>query len=300
MKVSLVTTCLNEQSQIETFLNSAISQTKLPDELVIVDAGSTDHTVERIKRISKNAPLPIKLIVRSGNRSVGRNIGISEAKHQIIAESDVGCQLHADWLEQITKPFTKADVSSVAGFYNGQTKNALAQVCAPFLVTNPKKLDSNTFLPSSRSVAFRKTVFASIGGYNAQLDYCEDLEFAQRLKQEGGMVVNEKALVDWPIPTSITDFFGKIHHYTTGNVQAKYWPHLKKNLTVPLRYVLFYLFPPMLVLYFAYVIFKHRQSTKPNLWWLLPLVQLTSDLAVVTGLIAGLRSTTTKSYNNHD
>ena len=53
MKVTLVVTVFNEIGSIESFLDSVLKQTKLPDEFTIVDGGSTDGTVNAIKSFQK-------------------------------------------------------------------------------------------------------------------------------------------------------------------------------------------------------------------------------------------------------
>ena len=43
-------------------------------------------------------------------------------------------------------------------------------------------IDPQTFLPSSRSIAFTKEAWAAVGGYPEWLDYCEDLLFDLALR----------------------------------------------------------------------------------------------------------------------
>jgi glycosyltransferase involved in cell wall biosynthesis len=47
--VSLISTVFNEAKNIHKLISSLKSQTVLPDEVVIVDAGSTDSTVQDLK-----------------------------------------------------------------------------------------------------------------------------------------------------------------------------------------------------------------------------------------------------------
>ena len=49
MKTSFITTVLNEEKTIEGLLESLNNQTLKPDEIVIVDGGSTDRTIAEIK-----------------------------------------------------------------------------------------------------------------------------------------------------------------------------------------------------------------------------------------------------------
>ena len=66
MKVSLITTILNEEKNIESFLHSIEEQTVLPDEVIIVDGGSKDKTLERIKEY-KSEKLKITVLVEKPN-----------------------------------------------------------------------------------------------------------------------------------------------------------------------------------------------------------------------------------------
>ena len=47
-KASLVITIRNEEKSIEGLLDSILNQTKQPDQIVIVDGGSTDGTINKI------------------------------------------------------------------------------------------------------------------------------------------------------------------------------------------------------------------------------------------------------------
>ena len=72
MKTALISTILNEENTIEDFLNSILNQSILPDEVIIVDGGSSDKTLTRIKKyeslFKKNCKL--KILSKKGNRSV--------------------------------------------------------------------------------------------------------------------------------------------------------------------------------------------------------------------------------------
>jgi len=48
-KASFITTVLNEENTIESLLGSLINQTKKPDEIIIVDGGSSDKTIRKIE-----------------------------------------------------------------------------------------------------------------------------------------------------------------------------------------------------------------------------------------------------------
>jgi len=291
MKTSFVITVLNEARTINGLLDSLQAQTKLPDEVIIVDAGSTDQTLDLIKAHSLNQSATVRIISQQGvNRSQGRNLGIKSAKHQIIALSDAGCVLDSDWLARITEPLKNTSVDSVAGYYQTTTPSVLAKAMAPFVAVMPDRFNPKTYLPSSRSLALKKSAWLKAGQYPENLDFCEDLIFSAKLKARTRLVVKADAIVFWQTPDSLPDFYHQLKNYSSGDVQAAYWPHLIKVISVYLRYVVFFTVPPLFLAYLFWPIIKFNHYVfgfKAVAY--LPLVQLTADLAVMRGALLGLK-----------
>lgn len=116
MNISVCITTLNEEGTITKLLEGLFAGTKRPDEVVIVDAGSTDRTIEIIRHFQKKDNR-IKLLVEKGvSRARGRNIAVELSKGDVIAMTDAGCIPTKYWLERIISPFPSG-VDVVAGFY---------------------------------------------------------------------------------------------------------------------------------------------------------------------------------------
>src|SRR6185436_12786482 len=102
MKITFISTVFNEQGTIKRLLDSLLNQSKHPDEIIIVDGMSTDETVNRLKnyesRIKQNKK-KFKIIIKKGNRAVGRNEAIKNATSDIIVCSDSGNILERNWIE---------------------------------------------------------------------------------------------------------------------------------------------------------------------------------------------------------
>ncbi len=264
MKVSVVITTLNEAESINRLIDSLSYQSKKPDEIIVVDAGSKDGTRVVIKKYPQ-----VKLITKPGfNRSRARNLGIKAAKNEIIAVTDAGCTADKYWLERLTKPFKDKAVLSAAGYYRPVTKNSFQKSIAPLVAVLPDKFNPKTYLPSSRSLAFRK----GTAWYPENLNYCEDLIFARELKTRGKMAVVKTALVHWQLAENWRQFFWQIFHYAQGDVAARYRPHLIKIASVWLRYVLFIFFPPLFLIYL--LVFRP--------------IKLVADLAIMAGSLSGI------------
>src|SRR3989304_290262 len=95
MKVSLISTVLNEARSLPTLLDSIAAQTRQPDEVVICDGGSTDGTLDLLRSEER---FPLRVIERPGaNISQGRNAAIEAAAGEVIASVDAGGRLRPPW-----------------------------------------------------------------------------------------------------------------------------------------------------------------------------------------------------------
>lgn len=109
MNVSVVTPALNERSTIEALVDSLLSQTMMPTEIVIADGGSTDGTREVLDQLAEVNPR-LRVVDGPGGISENRNAAITEAGHEIVACIDAGCTAQPDWLEKITAPFAQGRI----------------------------------------------------------------------------------------------------------------------------------------------------------------------------------------------
>ena len=229
-KVSLITTVKNEVQSIGVFLETVARQTRPPDEVVILDGGSTDGTVEAIEE-ARRGGMPIRLLVDpSANIARGRNLAI--------AATDAGCRLDPHWLERITQPLIEDPaVEVVSGFYHIEPCSFFEEVNG--LLTLPGQLepvDPERFLPSGRSVAFRKRVWADAGGYPEWLYTAEDTLFDRKLKAMGcRFVFAPEAVVHWRPRTSLRGFARQFYLYGVGSgrvagFRAGYWYTIRQHL----------------------------------------------------------------------
>ena len=88
-----------------------------------------------------------------------------------------------------------------------------------------RDIQPETFLPSSRSVAFRRAAWAAVGGYPEWLDYSEDLVFDLGLAGRRGAAFCSapRALVSFARGSLARAFFRQYYLYARGDGKADLW-----------------------------------------------------------------------------
>lgn len=311
MNVSVALTVRNEEGTIKALLDSLLSQSKFPTEVIIVDGGSTDRTTKIIRSYEKRFT-NMHLIIDPGSIAHGRNMAIRSANYEIVAQIDAGCVADEYWLENLTDPFRDPKVQMVAGFYEMTGKSVFQKAASLFLGTPPQRFDPRCFMPSSRSVAFRKKVWEKVGGYNEKLDRAgEDTLFNYEvIKHNVNMFRQPNAIVYWEVPKTLKELSKKFFYYAKGDAQAGIWWHPAQklathNLKISLifaRYLVGMIllsasvYAPILrlililgfITYLFWSMYKLEDvidDMRVKFW--VPVLQITSDLCVMLGFIAG-------------
>lgn len=95
--ISVVIPCYNQATFLANAIGSLLTQTRPPDEIIVVNDGSTDNTAEVAGRYGP----PVKVINQANSgRSVARNVGLSACQGDLIAFLDSDDTLPRTSLEQ--------------------------------------------------------------------------------------------------------------------------------------------------------------------------------------------------------
>lgn len=112
MNISVVIPVFNEEKHIKQVLTALTENTVAPYEIILADGGSTDRTVEIVKR---NFPQATVLKNKKRHAAGGRNLGIRQARGEVIAFTDGDCIVAPDWIENIEAAFTRYDIDGMGG-----------------------------------------------------------------------------------------------------------------------------------------------------------------------------------------
>lgn len=182
-QISVVIRCFNEERHIGRLLSGILQQTRRDVEIIVVDSGSTDATLQ----IAARFPTTI-LHIAPEDFSFGRslNLGCRAARGElIVAASAHVYPVYHDWLEQLCAPFADPSVALVYARQRGdeRTRYAEQRIFAHWFPARSNPNQDHPFC-NNANAAVRRSVWAELP-YDESLTGLEDLDWAHRAMQRG-------------------------------------------------------------------------------------------------------------------
>ena len=180
MKITVVIPSLNEANRIEQTLTSVVTQPK-PMEVIVVDGGSTDETVEK-------AQVYATVMSSPPGRARQMNHGAQAATGDVLLFLHADTVLPPDAFSQIRAALTTEaceggafrllfDINTpLLRFYSYCTRFHLPRICF-----------------GDRTLFVRRSVFETLGGF-PEVRLFEDLEMVRLLYQRGGFCFLQQAV----------------------------------------------------------------------------------------------------------
>lgn len=222
LKVSIVIPLYNEEKSINSLLVALATQTRTPDEIVCVDAGSDDETSRIVSDFRSD--FPVRLISKNRlNPGEARNEGVREAMHEWIAFIDGGTEPLRNWLERLVAAIVD-DIEIVYGSYSPLCDTIFRRTVALAYVAAVRS--DGWRGPSAASMMMSRSAFMAMGGFPCYRA-AEDLIFFEKLAASCfRAAVSSKALVKWDIAATPGALFRKISLYSYVNIgvaRGRYW-----------------------------------------------------------------------------
>jgi glycosyltransferase involved in cell wall biosynthesis len=183
LRISVIVRCYNEERHIGRLLSGLVRQTRQPDQIVIVDSGSTDATLA----IARRFPVDIETI-RPEEFSFGRslNIGCRAATGDLLVFASAHVYpVYDTWLAELTAPFADPEVAVAYGRQEGNelTKYSEQRVMARWFPATSIARQDNAF-SNNANAAVRRSVWEQ-QPYDEELTGLEDLDFAKKAMDAG-------------------------------------------------------------------------------------------------------------------
>jgi glycosyltransferase involved in cell wall biosynthesis len=313
LPVSLIITVRDDREGFLELLDSLALQDEMPDEIVVVDGGSADGTLDVVDRWDQSKA-PLRVVRAPGaNIAMGRNIAVRNARHDWIACTDAGCRPIPGWLGELSHARASADLA--AGVFVVDADSALEQAvkCThyPALseLEDPNPLvklahgmfgrDFRAAQAAGRSMAFSRAAWIESGGFPEHVHAGEDVAFSAAVVDRGfRATLVDGAVVHWRARQTWRETGQMFRTYTRGDIRTKgrsrhalrliAWtcgPALALRGGRGGRYVvaagtLAYLWLPLRR--------AHRIQLPVEHWWRIPALVALKDLSQIAGSALGL------------
>lgn len=171
MKFSFIIPALNEEGYIGDCIRSIRKQTEKPDEIIVVDNGSTDKTAEIAKRLGSRV-----VYEKRKGISYARNKGAKVAKGDILCFIDADGVLSGNWMDIVRGIMSNDEVQVADGMEIFSCKSFIKKiwynVYVVFIYTGiilSQVILSKHFL-TGKNTAIRKELFKKLGGFEPVVD----------------------------------------------------------------------------------------------------------------------------------
>ena len=153
-------------------------------------------------------------------------------------------------------------------------------------------------------MSFKKNIWKKAGRFPQNLDFGEDYFFAKMLKKiKANIIFEKKALVYWRPRKNLLEVFSMFYNYAKGDSESRIFRFrvsliFARYIICVVLIILFLIYKSYLILNTIYLIlliyiiwsiiknYKYVKDARAVI--LLPLIQITSDFAVILGTINGL------------
>jgi glycosyltransferase involved in cell wall biosynthesis len=204
MLVSVVIPAFNRETTIRRAVESIFSQTYHSIQLIVVDDGSTDGT---LNALSEYGDRVLVISQKNAGPSAARNTGIRAAMGEIVAFLDSD----DEWLPTKIQEQVRlmADPSVVCCLCDSTMQYADGSVRTSFAAaglhptmregvwTNPAEVLVNRFVLFNQAVAVRRTALDCAGYFPQEMRIMEDYDLALRLAALGPWAFTTQRLVVW-------------------------------------------------------------------------------------------------------
>ena len=195
MRVSIIIPCYNTERWIAEAIQSALSQTYEVAEIIVVDDGSSDNSLDEIKKFSG----VIAVSQKNGGPSAARNEGLVHATGEYVVFLDADDRLKPDAVARHVEVFEKnPGVSMVYGSINLIDEHGIIignNIQSPSIFDWREVIFGKT--PSSSQAMFHRDTLRSIGNFNMDLRIGEDFPVYLNLARRADIVCHGALVAEY-------------------------------------------------------------------------------------------------------
>jgi cellulose synthase/poly-beta-1,6-N-acetylglucosamine synthase-like glycosyltransferase/peptidoglycan/xylan/chitin deacetylase (PgdA/CDA1 family)/spore germination protein YaaH len=227
--VSIIVPGYNEEVTVIRTIESLLLTEYPVFEIIFVDDGSKDKTLQIVTEAYGNHPLVQVLTKPNGGKASALNFGITHAKYDHVICIDADTQLKTDAVYHLMRYFTDEEIGAVAGTVKvGNAHNLITNWQAIEYITAQNMdrrafdlLNSITVVPGAIG-AFKKSAIFKSGGFTTDT-LAEDCDLTMRILKLGYIVRNcDDAIAYTEAPETLNALMKQRFRWSFGVIQS-FW-----------------------------------------------------------------------------
>jgi len=210
--VSVYIPAYNVAKFLAPAIESLLTQSLPPDEILIIDDGSKDETPEIARRYPR-----VTLVCHDVNRGLAaaRNTAFRAAGNELVASLDADCVADPSWLAELVRNLTDPRVAGIGGKLTEGIQRTVADRWRAIHMPQhwgDEPMRNPAFLFGCNNL-FRKSAVLSVGGYDERMrTNGEDIDICARLREKG-----------WEFLYTPSAQATHMRQDTTASILATYW-----------------------------------------------------------------------------
>jgi len=227
--ISVIMPCFNAEPYLEEAVGSVMSQSYPNLELIVIDDGSNDKSLEILERLVEAHPGRIKLLFQQREGPYpARNLGLEHADGSFIAFLDADDWWSSDCLEKLHTALEQSNaVLAYCGWQNIGLQGGRGD---PYVPPDYEAGDkAETFLRAAapwpiHAALVRREAVTTIGGFDTHWPSCMDYDLWLRIA-----VANPIVLVQ-----EVKAFY---RHHGSGQITSKQWIQAENSRLVKKKFI---------------------------------------------------------------
>ena len=285
LKLSVIIPVYNRPDELHELLNSLVAQSRKPDEVIIVEDGSTIPS----KAIAESFmdKLPVRYLEKENEgQGFARNFGYKHAKGDYFIVFDSDCLIPQDYMNIVANFLTDTEIDAYGGPDAAHPDFTIIQKAISHSMTSVlttggirgRKKHVGAYHPRSFNMGISRKTFEATKGYLIPF-MGEDLEFSTRIIKQGfKTALIPEAHVFHKRRTDLKKFFQQLKYFGRARINlSRFHPEQIKIIHLfPLGFslglltsiLLFFLWPApgrlLLGIYGSYFFLISLESTIAN------------------------------------
>ncbi|WP_190815823.1 bifunctional polysaccharide deacetylase/glycosyltransferase family 2 protein [Saccharopolyspora pogona] len=229
-RVGVIVPAYNEEAGIANTVRSILASDH-PVEVIVIDDGSTDRTVEVVQQLQERFPRIRLIRQENAGKSAALNTGLAAANSELVVMVDGDTALEPDAVGRLVAHFTNPDIGAVSGNVKVGNRRSLLGRWQHIEYVIGFNLDRRVYdvlhctptVPGALG-AFRRSAILDIGGVSDDT-LAEDTDLTMALERDGWRVAYEEHAISWTeAPATYGQLWKQRYRWCYGTLQA-IWKH---------------------------------------------------------------------------